>query len=123
VALLFSSSSMSLLFWAEILLGVLIPIGMFSFKQVRQSSGGLLAGAIITLLGMILNRFNVSWLAVKHADPLYYVPTFMNKVHYFPSLPEVAISIGIFSAGILAFGLAAKYLPVFEEEHSHPAGD
>ncbi len=121
--LLFSSGIMSLLFWAEILIGVLIPIGMFSLKRVRQSPGGLLAGAVITLLGMILNRFNVSWFAVKHADPLYYVPTFMNKVHYFPSLPEVAISVGIFSAGILAFGLAAKYLPLFEEEHSQPAGD
>ncbi len=121
--LLFSSGIMSLLFWAEILIGVLIPIGMFSLKRVRQSPGGLLAGAVITLLGMILNRFDVSWFAVKHADPLYYVPTFMNKVHYFPSLPEVAISVGIFSAGILAFGLAAKYLPLFEEEHSQPAGD
>jgi hypothetical protein len=30
--------------------------------------------------------------------------------------------LGIFSAGILAFGLAAKYLPVFEpEEHAHGA--
>ncbi len=123
LGLLFSSGLMSILFWAEILLGAVIPIVLFSRKQVRQSPNGLLAGAIITLFGMILNRFNVSWFAVKHADPLYYVPTFMNKVHYFPSLPEVAISMGIFSAGILAFGLAAKYLPVFEEEHAHAADD
>ncbi len=123
LGLLFSSGIMSLLFWSEILIGAVIPIALFSFKQVRESSNGLLAGALFTLFGMILNRFNVSWFAVKHADPLYYVPTFMNKVHYFPSLPEVAISIGIFSAGILAFGLAAKYLPLFEEEHSHIPGD
>jgi Ni/Fe-hydrogenase subunit HybB-like protein len=43
----------------------------------------------------------------------------MSAVHYIPSLPEVLVSIGIFSAGILAFGLAAKYLPVFEEEEHH----
>jgi Ni/Fe-hydrogenase subunit HybB-like protein len=67
---------------------------------------------------MIFNRFNVSWFAVKHPDPITYVPTFMaNHVHYWPSLPEVSVSIGIFSAGILAFGLAAKYLPLFESEH------
>ena len=65
---------------------------------------------------MILNRFNVSWFAVKHPDPLTYMPTFMGNVHYIPSLPEVLVSVGIFSAGILAFGLAVKYLPVFEEE-------
>lgn len=120
LGLLFTSGWMSLLFWAEILIGVAAPMILFSLKAVRQSANGLLTTAIITLLGMILNRFNISWFAVKHADPLFYMPTFMNKVSYFPSLPEVAISIGIFSAGILAFGLAAKYLPLFEpEDHEH----
>jgi Ni/Fe-hydrogenase subunit HybB-like protein len=120
LGLLFTSDWMSVLFWIEILIGVLTPMVLFSIKTVRHSPNGLITGAIVTLLGMILNRFNISWFAVKHADPLTYIPTFMNKVQYFPSLPEVAISIGIFSAGILAFGLAAKYLPLFEsEEHEH----
>jgi len=117
---LFTSGLMSVLFWAEILIGAVIPIVLFSIKRIRQSDTGLLAGAIILLLGMILNRFDVSWFAVKHPDPLTYIPTFMaNNVHYIPSLPEVLVSVGIFSAGILAFGLAVKYLPVFEEEHHH----
>ena len=113
---LFTSGGMSLLFWAEILISIIVPTIWFSIKKNRQSANGLLAGAIIVLLGMILNRFNVSWFAVKHPDPLFYMPTFMSNVKYFPTLPEVAVSIGIFSAGILAFGLAAKYLPVFEAE-------
>ena len=71
----------------------------------------------MVLLGMILNRFDVSWFAVKHPDPISYIPTLMsNNVHYLPSLPEVMVSVGIFAAGILAFGLAVKYLPVFEAE-------
>jgi len=117
---LFTSGWMSFLFWAEIMLGVVTPLIVFSIKKVRQSPNGLLTGAIILLLGMILNRFNVSWFAVKHPDPLFYMPTFMSNVHYFPTLPEISVSLGIFSAGILAFGLAAKYLPVFEQdEHEH----
>ena len=117
---LFTSGVMSLLFWGEIMIGVVIPIILFSIKKVRQSANGLLSGAIIILLGMILNRFNVSWFAVKHPDPLFYLPSFMGNVHYMPTLPEISVSLGIFSAGILAFGLAAKYLPVFEdEEHEH----
>jgi Ni/Fe-hydrogenase subunit HybB-like protein len=94
---------------------------LFAIKSVRQSPTGLLTGAMITLLGMILNRFDVSWFAVQHLDPLTYLPTFMaDNVHYWPSLPEISISLGIFSAGILAFGLIAKYFPLFEnEEHSH----
>jgi Ni/Fe-hydrogenase subunit HybB-like protein len=114
---LFSSGMVSVLFWAEIMVGAVVPLVLFSFRSVRHSPKGLLAGAVILLLGMILNRFNVSWFAVKHPDPLTYLPSFMSNVHYIPSLPEVAVSIGIFSAGILAFGLAVKYLPVFEEEH------
>ncbi len=115
---LFTSGLMSFLFWAEILVGAVFPLVFFSFKKIRQSPNGLLFGAVILLLGMILNRFNVSWLAVKHPDPLSYLPTFMGNVTYVPSLPEVLLSVGIFSFGILAFGLAAKYLPVFEaEEH------
>jgi Ni/Fe-hydrogenase subunit HybB-like protein len=65
-----------------------------------------------------MNRFNVSWFAIKRVNQLTYVPSFMGKVTYFPTLPEVAVSIGIVSAGILAFTLAAKYLPLFEEAHS-----
>lgn len=122
--LLFSSGVMSVLFWAEILLGVAAPMIWFSNKKNRTTSSGLLTGAVITLLGLILNRFNVSWFAVEHPDPLFYVPTFMGNVDYFPTIPEVAVSLGIFSAGIMAFGLLAKYFPVFEDEpHAAHAGD
>jgi Ni/Fe-hydrogenase subunit HybB-like protein len=114
---LFTSGTMSVLFWAEILIGIVTPIVWFSIQKNRQSANGLLAGAVIVLFGMILNRFNVSWFGVTHPDPLFYMPTFMGHVDYFPTFPEVAVSIGIFSAGIMAFGLAAKYLPVFEDEH------
>jgi Ni/Fe-hydrogenase subunit HybB-like protein len=116
---LFGSGWMSVLFWVEILIGSVIPLLWFSLKRNRLSSGALLAGAILVLVGMILNRFNVSWLAVKHPDPLFYLPAFMSNVRYMPTLPEISVSLGIFAAGILAFGLAAKYLPVFEDEASH----
>ncbi len=113
--LLFGSGLMSVLFWVEIIVSVIVPLAWFSVRRVRRSPKGLLTGAVILLLGMIFNRFNVSWFAVTHANPITYIPAFMGQVTYFPSMPEVAISVGIFSAGILAFGLAAKYLPVFEE--------
>jgi Ni/Fe-hydrogenase subunit HybB-like protein len=113
---LFASGILSLSFWAEIMLGVILPILWFSFKRLRSNPSALLAGSVMVLFGMILNRFNVSWLAVQHSDPLTYIPSFMNQVTYFPSLPEVLVSLGIFSFGILAFGLAVRYLPVFEHE-------
>lgn len=116
---LFTSGLMSILFWTEIILGAILPLILFSIKQVRTSSNGLLFGAIMLLVGMILNRFNVSWFAVRHPDPMTYIPNLMAfNAHYLPTLPEISVSVGIFSAGILAFGLAAKYLPLFEEEQT-----
>jgi Ni/Fe-hydrogenase subunit HybB-like protein len=114
---LFSSGLMSVLFWVEILIGIIFPMVWFSIEKNRNTPSGLLTGAIVTLLGLILNRFNVSWFGVTHPDPLFYMPSFMGHVDYFPTIPEVAVSIGIFSAGIMAFGLLAKYFPVFESEH------
>ena len=112
--LLFTSGSMSLLFWAEILIGCVAPIVMFSNRKIRQSPNGLLLGAIIALAGMILNRFNVSWFAVGR----------LTDVSYLPSIVEMSVSVAIFSAGIMAFGLLAKYFPVFEAGHHAPqAGD
>jgi Ni/Fe-hydrogenase subunit HybB-like protein len=114
---LFTSGLMSILFWTEIMIGSVIPLILFSFKRMRKSPNGLLIGAIILLVGMILDRFDVSWFSVRHPDPITYIPTFMaSNVHYFPSLPEIFLSVGIFSAGIMAFGLAARYLPLFAEE-------
>jgi Ni/Fe-hydrogenase subunit HybB-like protein len=109
--LLFTSGSMSLLFWAELLIGCVAPIVLFSNRKLRQSPNGLLIGAIITLFGMILNRFNVSWFAVGR----------LTDVSYTPSIVEMSVSVAIFSAGIMAFGLLAKYFPVFEAKHH--AGD
>ena len=104
---LFTSGRMSALFWAEILIGVIIPLVVFSVKRMRQNPTALLAGAVTLLLGMILNRFNVSWLGIHR----------LTNVSYAPSVMELSISAAIFSFGIFAFGLAARYLPLFED---HP---
>lgn len=121
VQFLFNSGTMSVLFWVEILIGVLFPMIWFAFRRNRQSASRLFIGAVVLLLGMIINRFNVSWFAVKHANSITYMPTFMGPAAYYPSWSEIAVSIGIFSFGILAFGLAVTYLPVFEPEEHSPA--
>jgi Ni/Fe-hydrogenase subunit HybB-like protein len=114
IGLLFTEGWMSVLFWVELLIGSVFPLVWFSRRENRRAPRALLIGAIVLLAGMILNRFSVSWFAVRHPDPITYAPTFMSNVRYMPTLPEISVSLGIFAAGILAFGLAAKYLPVFE---------
>ncbi len=107
VQYLFGSSWMSVLFWLEMVIGVFIPSLAFSFNRVRESQRAMFTYAVVLLLGMTINRFNVSWLGIHR----------LWEATYFPSLMELSISAAIFSFGILAFGIAAKYLPLFEEHH------
>ena len=96
------SGGFSVLFGLEIVFGCLVPLAMFSTPNIRTRPRWLLTGAVSLLLGMLLNRFNVSWFGIHRLTDLGYVP----------SAAELSISAAIFSFGILAFGLAAKYLPV-----------
>jgi len=102
---LFGSGRHSALFWAEIVVGVVVPAVLFASRDRRENPRTLLIGSITLLLGMILNRFNVSWFGIQR----------LQNVGYFPSLAEISISAAIFALGIMAFGLAARYLPVFED--------
>ena len=106
--LLFTSGMYSLLFWLEITVGAIIPIVLFSQRSVRESPRGLLIGSLFVIGGLMLNRFNVSLLALNH----------LGGQAYTPNLMELAVSVGIISAGVLTFALIAKYFPLFEsEEH------
>lgn len=103
---LFSSGLLSLLFWSEIVIGTIIPTAIFAWRRNRENPKALLVGASILLIGMVLNRFDVSWLGIHR----------LTDVGYVPSVMELSISAAIFSFGILVFGLAARYLPLFAEE-------
>lgn len=100
---MFTSGVYSLLFWLEIIIGAVIPIVLFSRRSVRENPKGLLIGALFVIGGLILNRFDVSLLALNH----------LGGQPYTPNLMEFAISFGIISAGVLTFGFVAKYLPLF----------
>ncbi|HSN68256.1 MAG TPA: Ni/Fe-hydrogenase cytochrome b subunit [Thermoanaerobaculia bacterium] len=90
-------------FWAEMLLGLAIPIVMLSFRALRTSQRGLFWIAISVVSGFIINRLNVATVGMEAS----------SGVRYVPAWPEVAITASIVAVGIAAFGLAARYLPIF----------
>jgi Ni/Fe-hydrogenase subunit HybB-like protein len=100
---------LALLFWFELLLGSVAPIVLFSRRDRRETPRGLLTGAVFTVAGVMLNRFDVSLFALRHLGGQTYVP----------SLGELAVSFGIISAGVLAFAFVARFFPLFEGE-AHP---
>jgi Ni/Fe-hydrogenase subunit HybB-like protein len=104
VSLLFTSGVLGVLYLAE-LLSALGGVVWFSIKKLRSTRKAALGGALIVAAGIVLNRFDVTWLAIR---PL-------SGVSYFPSWIEMALLAGVGSGVLLAFVLMAHFFPVFSE--------
>jgi Ni/Fe-hydrogenase subunit HybB-like protein len=89
--------------WAEIAIGVLAPLTLLSLRRVRENRTGLFLSAVMVVLGVVLNRMNVSitGLEAYAGQP------------YFPSWIEISVTLSIVAFGFVAFALAARYLPLF----------
>jgi Ni/Fe-hydrogenase subunit HybB-like protein len=103
--LLFSSGVYSLLFWTEIVVGAIIPIILFSFRQVRYSRIASLLGAFLIMGGVILNRFDVTWFSMSSVSGEVYTPHWM----------EIAIIAGVVAGLATVYSLVARYFPIYEE--------
>jgi Ni/Fe-hydrogenase subunit HybB-like protein len=103
--LLFTSGIFSVLYLTEMVIGVIIPLILFSMKKVRKNRQSSVIAATFVAIGVILNRFDISWFTLK---PL-------NGVTYFPSWIEVSLLIGVFSGVLLVYTLLAHFFPVFSE--------
>jgi len=107
---LFTFNLEGILYWTEIVAGVVLPMVLLIIPQVRASKRGLFCSAILIVTGFVLNRMDVSITALER----HYA------VNYFPSWMEISITMMIVAAGFGVFALAAKNLAVFpKEERAH----
>lgn len=107
IGLVFGSGLFSVLWLAEVTIGVIVPLIIFA-SRARETERGLFTGTVCVIAGLALNRANNAWFALK--APSAYA--------YFPHWMEIVITIAAFAAGILFFTLGARYLPIFPK---HPA--
>jgi Ni/Fe-hydrogenase subunit HybB-like protein len=91
----------------EMLGFILLPSLLFAAAARRSSVRLARAAGILTVLGVLLNRLNVSWIAFN-----WNVPD-----RYFPSAAEVLISLTIVTLGVLVFRWIVNRMPVLRE---HP---
>ena len=94
----------SLAFYAEILIGFVIPFILLSMERIRTSRRGLYTSTILVVLGFAFNRMNTAITGLEQ------YPTQV----YFPSLIEIYIMLGITAVGFTVFSLVVKHLPIFE---------
>jgi Ni/Fe-hydrogenase subunit HybB-like protein len=98
------------LWWAEIGLGVLLPMVLLRFRRMRENPRALFFGAVCVILGFVLNRMNVSITGMEASA----------GVRYFPSWIEIMVTVSIVTAGFIVFGAAARHLPVFVHAEPEP---
>jgi Ni/Fe-hydrogenase subunit HybB-like protein len=105
--LLFEPNVQAIAFWVEMGLGVLVPAILFAVKPLRYKPSVLFGGALmVVFFGVILNRLNVGIVGLW---------PYTGQI-YFPSWMEIVVTITLVSFGVIAFGMAVRYLPVFPEE-------
>ena len=109
IGLIFTAYPYNLYWWAEIIVGIIAPIILFSMKSIRKSDTKLFWCAVLVVLGLMINRFNVSMFAFA-IRPGY---------TYFPSWMEFAISAGLVADTMLVIWLAYKLLPMMQDEPGH----
>ena len=90
----------SILFLCELVLCCLVPI-IIAFSPLSGSRQGVLAFAILTVSGVVLNRFNVLFTGMG---------SYLNQYggHYFPAWTEILVSLGLVSIACLAYLFIAE---------------
>ncbi len=96
-------------FLVEILCFVALPCYLYAVG-VRDKNLNLIKWtSALTVLGIIVNRFNISMIAFN-----YHLP---SSDRYFPHPMEIGISIFIITLGIVAFKFISTKMPIF---YTHP---
>ncbi|WP_031482874.1 sulfate respiration complex protein HmcC [Maridesulfovibrio frigidus] len=103
------ASGYGLWFMVEMLGFVALPCFLYAVGVREKNLGLIKKAAIITVLGIVLNRFNVSLVAFN-----YHLP---SSERYFPTMMEIGISVFVVTLGVVIFRFITTRMPIF---HEHP---
>ena len=94
-------SFQSAMYLLENFVGIILPIAILLIPKLRKDIAWIFRAALLTVIGLVIARLNIGLVS-------------MAGVPYVPHILELAVTVGLFSAGILAFGYAMKNLPLEE---------
>ncbi len=107
---LLEGSAPVIMFWIEFGLLTVVPFFMFMSSDVRRSPRGLFVAASMYIVGILLNRSTVFFIA--------YEPLYAAKA-YIPAFAEFALTIGLICAIMFVYRLAVTFLPVLPAAEEH----
>ena len=105
---LFNSGILSVMFWIEIALFA-YPAITLSFSSRRRRLSKLFPAAASMLAGAVLYRIDAFLVAYEYD----------STWHYFPSAPEILVTLGVISIEVLAYVFFVKIFPILPGQ---PAG-
>ncbi|MBS4095907.1 MAG: Ni/Fe-hydrogenase cytochrome b subunit [Sulfuricella sp.] len=96
----------TLMFWIEMACFI-APAVILAKPANRRHPGKLFATAALLMLGTFLLRINAFLVGYDTGDGW----------HYFPSLPEMMVTIGVIAMEILGYIVLVRYLPILPAEN------
>ena len=105
---LFAALNLHAVTWKELLA---VPITLLSFESVRNNPEKLYWACAVTVAGFMVDRINVSINSLQAA----------MGVHYVPKWSELASSVLVIAAGVMAFRYAVIYLDILPKAPEKPA--
>jgi Ni/Fe-hydrogenase subunit HybB-like protein len=91
----------------EVIGFVLVPAFMFAFGHRHRSLNIIKIAAVMALLGIILNRLNISIIVFR----------WYEAVRYYPSWQEIVVTLMVICAEIWIFRWVVNRMPVFSSTH------
>jgi Ni/Fe-hydrogenase subunit HybB-like protein len=108
LGLILTSGKASTLFLIEVVGLGLLPMLLLFSPGVRKSVDGILWSQVLVISGVVMNRFNVSFLTQSGRGG-----------SYFPAWTEFAMSIGLVALGVFVYRWAVLNLPIMSHEEAH----
>jgi molybdopterin-containing oxidoreductase family membrane subunit len=102
--------------WLEVVFGALLPALVLLYAPLRRDDRALLAALGLVVLGVVVNRWNVTLSGL--VAPPDWSPGVLGVgavAAYFPSPVELLVSAGVVAYALLGFTLGARWLPIFGE--------
>ena len=91
-------------FLVEVIGFVLVPGIMFAYGYRHRSLGIVRTAAVMALIGIILNRLNISIIAFNYLEP----------IRYYPSWQEIVVTMMVISVEIWVLRWIVTRMPVFK---------
>ncbi len=101
-------------FWylVEMLGFVALPCFLYAVGVRDKNTVLIRYTAAWTVLGIVVNRLNVSWIAFN-----YHLP---SSDRYMPHMAEIAISLFLVTVGVLVFRFIVTRMPILYEDPQYP---